>query len=68
MPHQVFQQVPPMVVREEVRPVGEAVRTVSLTGADEVFMPPSPAPIGSVPQPEREPEPEFELPIIMPRR
>lgn len=68
MPHQVFQQVPPMVVREGVRPVEDAVRTVCLTGADEVFMPPSPAPIGSIPHPERETEPEFELPIIVPRR
>lgn len=68
MPHQVFQQVPPMVVREGLRPVEDAVRTVNLTEADKVFLPPSPAPIGSVQQPEREPEPEFELPIILPRR
>lgn len=57
-----------MVVLEGVRPVDEAVRTVSLTEADEVFVPPSPAPIGNVRWPERETEPEFELPIIVPRR
>lgn len=66
MPQQVFQQVPPMVVLEGVKPVDEVVRTVSLTEANEVFVPPSPGRIES--RGEAQPEPEFELPVIVPRR